>query len=114
MDSFYAKYGRGLTAGLSLAPLLLDLIWVPNTLIGLGTFWRSGNNVSNYKCSKYNLTDAVCLTGGIMSVVLDLPFNTCTWISAAVVIIYTLLGGLYSVAYTDIIQLVLVFVGMVS
>lgn len=114
MDPFYAKYGRRLTAGLSLAPLFLDLFWVPNMLIGLGTFWRYGNNVYNYKYSKYNLTDAVCLTGGIMSVILDLPFNMCTWISAAIVIIYTLLGGLYSVAYTDVIQLVLIFVGMVS
>lgn len=49
-----------------------------------------------------------------MSVVLDLPFNVSIWISAAVAIIYTLLGGLYSVAYTDIIQLVLIFSGLVS
>lgn len=48
-----------------------------------------------------------------MSVVLDLPFSVCIWMSAAVAITYTLLGGLYSVAYTDIIQLVLIFVGMV-
>lgn len=48
-----------------------------------------------------------------MSVVLDLPFNICVWISAAVAIVYTLLGGLYSVAYTDVIQLVLIFSGLV-
>lgn len=114
MDPFYAKYGRGLTAGLSVAPLFVDMVWVPNALIGLGAFWRYDNSVSDSKYSKYNLTDAVCLTGGIMSVILDLPFNVCTWISAAIVIIYTLLGGLYSVAYTDVIQLILIFVGMVS
>ncbi|AWP14617.1 putative high affinity choline transporter 1-like [Scophthalmus maximus] len=44
-----------------------------------------------------------------MSVVLDLSYTVCIWISAAIAITYTLLGGLYSVAYTDIIQLVLVF-----
>lgn len=49
-----------------------------------------------------------------MSVVLDLPFTACIWISAAVAITYTLLGGLYSVAYTDIVQLILIFVGLVS
>ncbi|XP_035848363.1 high-affinity choline transporter 1-like [Sander lucioperca] len=49
------------------------------------------------------------IIGGTMSVVLDLPFPACIWISAAVAITYTLLGGLYSVAYTDIIQLVLIF-----
>eukprot|EP00064_Thunnus_orientalis_P018791 superscaffoldBa00004449_g18897 len=47
-----------------------------------------------------------------MSVVLDLPYTVCIWISAAVVIIYTLLGGLYSVAYTDVIQLILIFISL--
>lgn len=49
-----------------------------------------------------------------MSVVLDFSFSACVWISAVVAIIYTLLGGLYSVAYTDIIQLILIFLGLVS
>ena len=48
-----------------------------------------------------------------MSVVLDLSFNVCIWISAAVAITYTLMGGLYSVAYTDIIQLVLIAISLV-
>lgn len=56
----------------------------------------------------------MCLIGGIMSVVLDLPTSVCIWMSAAVAIIYTLLGGLYSVAYTDVIQLTLIFVSLVS
>lgn len=49
-----------------------------------------------------------------MSVVLGLPYDACVWISAAVAIIYTLLGGLYSVAYTDVIQLLLMFISMVG
>lgn len=53
-------------------------------------------------------------TGATMSVILDLPFAVCNWISAAVAIIYTLMGGLYSVAYTDVIQLVLMFISLVS
>lgn len=56
----------------------------------------------------------MCLIGGIMSVVLDLPTSVCIWMSAAIAIIYTLLGGLYSVAYTDVIQLILTFVSLVS
>ncbi|XP_041803697.1 high-affinity choline transporter 1-like isoform X2 [Chelmon rostratus] len=52
------------------------------------------------------------MTGGTMSVVLDLSYTICIWISAAVVIIYTMLGGLYSVAYTDVIQLVLIFISL--
>uniref|UniRef100_A0A671X6F8 High-affinity choline transporter 1-like n=1 Tax=Sparus aurata TaxID=8175 RepID=A0A671X6F8_SPAAU len=85
LDPFHIKYGKVLAAGLSLASIILDVIWVPATLIGLG---------------------------GVMSVVLDLSFTVCIWISAAVAITYTLLGGLYSVAYTDVIQLVLIFISL--
>ena len=56
----------------------------------------------------------VCLTGATMSVILDLPYSYSAWISSAVAIIYTLLGGLYSVAYTDVIQLSLVFLSLVN
>ncbi|XP_035014616.1 high-affinity choline transporter 1-like [Hippoglossus stenolepis] len=85
MDPFHIKYGQVLTAGMSLASVLNDILWIAATLISLG---------------------------GTMSVVLDLPYTLCIWISAAVVIIYTLLGGLYSVAYTDVIQLVLIFISL--
>ncbi|XP_068183835.1 high-affinity choline transporter 1-like, partial [Antennarius striatus] len=86
LDPFHFKYGKEITSVLSLASLFTDLTWVPATLISLG---------------------------GTMSVVLDLSFTLCVWISAAVIITYTLMGGLYSVAYTDVIQLVLIFVGLV-
>ncbi|KAM9847988.1 high-affinity choline transporter 1-like [Aulostomus maculatus] len=82
MDPFHVKYGKVLTGFLCLVSLFLDVVWVPATLIGLGA---------------------------TMSAVLDLPYTVCIWISAAVAITYTLLGGLYSVAYTDVIQLVLIF-----
>uniref|UniRef100_A0A671X444 High-affinity choline transporter 1-like n=1 Tax=Sparus aurata TaxID=8175 RepID=A0A671X444_SPAAU len=85
LDPFHIKYGKVLTAGLSLASIILEVLLVPNILIGLG---------------------------GVMSVVLDLSFTVCVWISAAVAITYTLLGGLYSVAYTDVIQLVLIFISL--
>ncbi|XP_068184130.1 high-affinity choline transporter 1-like isoform X2 [Antennarius striatus] len=85
LDSFHIKYGKVTMAGMSLFSLFIDVTWIPTTLTGLG---------------------------GTISVILDLPFSLCIWISAAVIIIYTLMGGLYSVAYTDIIQLVLVFTGL--
>ncbi|XP_054454040.1 high-affinity choline transporter 1-like [Anoplopoma fimbria] len=85
MDPFQIKYGNVVSAVLSVALLISDVIWVTGTLIGLG---------------------------GTMSVVLDLPYSVCIWISASVAIIYTLMGGLYSVAYTDIIQLTLIFIGL--
>uniref|UniRef100_A0A672Z0D2 High-affinity choline transporter 1-like n=1 Tax=Sphaeramia orbicularis TaxID=375764 RepID=A0A672Z0D2_9TELE len=82
MDPFQIKYGNVISGFLSMALVISDVFWVTATLIGLGT---------------------------TMSVILDLSYTICIWISAAVAIIYTLLGGLYSVAYTDVIQLILIF-----
>lgn len=53
------------------------------------------------------------LTGGTVSIVMDTSSNLAVGISAAVAIIYTLMGGLYSVAYTDVIQLSFVLFGLV-
>ncbi|XP_008319618.1 high-affinity choline transporter 1-like [Cynoglossus semilaevis] len=85
MDPFQVKYGKVPTAALSLACLVSEVMWVTGTLIGLGV---------------------------TMSVILDLSYTVSIWISAAVAITYTLMGGLYSVAYTDIIQLILIFVSL--
>ncbi|XP_043970993.1 high-affinity choline transporter 1-like [Gambusia affinis] len=82
MDPFQEKYGRVLSGALVLPCMLVDVLWVSCTLLGLGV---------------------------TMSVILDLHFGYSVWISAAVAIVYTLLGGLYSVAYTDVIQLALIF-----
>ena len=35
-------------------------------------------------------------------------------VSACIAVFYTLFGGLYAVAYTDVIQLICIFVGLVS
>uniref|UniRef100_A0A8C4FDN7 High-affinity choline transporter 1 n=1 Tax=Dicentrarchus labrax TaxID=13489 RepID=A0A8C4FDN7_DICLA len=85
MDPFQIKYGNILSGALVLPSLLVDVLWVSCTLLGLGA---------------------------TMSVILDLPYAYSAWISSAVAIIYTLLGGLYSVAYTDVIQLSLAFLSL--
>ncbi|XP_034720364.1 high affinity choline transporter 1-like [Etheostoma cragini] len=85
MEPFQRKYGKALTAVLAIVPVIVEIIWVPGLLISLGA---------------------------TMSVILELPFSVCVWISAAVAIIYTVLGGLYSVAYTDVVQLSLVLVSL--
>ncbi|XP_054479431.1 high-affinity choline transporter 1-like [Anoplopoma fimbria] len=85
MDPFQRKYGKGLTAALAIIPVITEVVWIPALLISLGA---------------------------TMSVVIDLPFSACVWISAVVAIIYTVLGGLYSVAYTDVIQISLVFLSL--
>lgn len=120
MDPFQIRYGRVLSGALVLPALLVDVLWVSCTLLGLGkqtdkprkehTFSFSGCKTLIFA----HLCLLVCLTGATMSVILDLPYVYTVKISSAVAIIYTLLGGLYSVAYTDIIQLSLAFLSLVS
>ncbi|TNN44033.1 High affinity choline transporter 1 [Liparis tanakae] len=85
MDPFHIKYGKVPMTLFAVATLVTDILWVTSTLVSLGS---------------------------TMSVILDLPFTICIWISAAVAIIYMLMGGLYSVAYTDVIQLILMFISL--
>lgn len=85
MDPFQKKYGNVLATALIFPALVADVLWVARTLVSLG---------------------------GTMAVILDLSYVYSIIISAVVAIIYTLLGGLYSVAYTDVIQLILIFLSL--
>ena len=51
--------------------------------------------------------------GATLTVILDLPLTKAVVLSACVAVFYTLIGGLYSVAYTDVIQLFCIFIGLV-
>jgi len=52
--------------------------------------------------------------GATLSVIIDMDKNTSVILSACIAVFYTLFGGLYSVAYTDVIQLFCIFIGLVS
>lgn len=50
--------------------------------------------------------------GATVSVIIDMDNDTSIILSAVIALIYTLFGGLYSVAYTDVIQLFCIFIGL--
>ncbi|CAH1794640.1 unnamed protein product [Owenia fusiformis] len=50
--------------------------------------------------------------GATLSVVMGIDNLIAIIVSACIAVFYTLLGGLYSVAYTDIVQLICIFVGL--
>ncbi|XP_076602323.1 high-affinity choline transporter 1-like [Chaetodon auriga] len=50
--------------------------------------------------------------GATLSVIVDIDINLSVVISALIATFYTLVGGLYSVAYTDVVQLFCIFVGL--
>ncbi|KAF3705082.1 High affinity choline transporter 1 Hemicholinium-3-sensitive choline transporter [Channa argus] len=85
MDPLQEKYGNTVAAVLFIPALLGDILWIAGVLGALG---------------------------GTISVVIDIPPSVAVVVSAAVAILYTLMGGLYSVAYTDVIQLGFMLVGL--
>ena len=87
LDPFQEKYGARMGGLLYLPALLGEVFWSGAILSALGA---------------------------TVSVVLGLDRFTSVIVSACIAIFYTLLGGLYSVAYTDVIQLICIFVGLVS
>ncbi len=54
------------------------------------------------------------LVGATIVVIMDADHTIAIIISAVIVVAYTLVGGLYAVAYTDVVQIIAVFVGLVS
>ncbi|KAJ8337327.1 hypothetical protein SKAU_G00385470 [Synaphobranchus kaupii] len=85
MDPFQLKYGDTLACTLLIPVLMADMLWIACIMRSLD---------------------------GTMGIILDVSSFYSVFISAAVAIIYTLLGGMFSVAYTDVIQLSLIFINL--
>ncbi len=85
IDPFEARFGARWAVVLALPAVLAEMFWSAELLVALGSTF---------------------------GVVLDLDLTTGIVISAAVVTLYTMAGGMWAVAYTDAFQLVLVGVGL--
>ena len=87
LDPFQEKYGPRMGGLLFIPALLGEIFWSAAILAALGA---------------------------TVSVVVNLDRVTSIIVSACISVFYTLIGGFYSVVYTDIIQLLSIFVGLVS
>ncbi len=87
LDPFQECYGKTMGGILFLPALIGDVFWTAGILSALGA---------------------------TVSVIIDLDNTISIIVSACVVVAYTLIGGLYSVAYTDVLQLFCIFIGLVS
>jgi len=85
IDPFEARFGAKWAVVLAMPAVLAEMFWSAELLVALGSTF---------------------------GVVLDLNLATGIVISAAVVTLYTMVGGMWAVAYTDAFQLVLVGVGL--
>lgn len=85
LDPFETRYGKGVAAGLFLPALMGEIFWSGAILVALGTTFGT---------------------------ILDFDVHTSIMISAAVAVGYTVVGGLWSVAYTDVVQLLCILAGL--
>lgn len=51
-------------------------------------------------------------SGATLSVIIDMEKEQSVIFSSCIAVFYTLFGGLYAVAYTDVIQLICIFIGL--
>ncbi|CDW57532.1 high affinity choline transporter 1 [Trichuris trichiura] len=85
LDPFQRKYGQRMVGLLFIPALMGEVFWSGATLSALGAS---------------------------LSVILKIPDDISVIASACVAVFYTFCGGLYSVAYTDVVQLVCIFIGL--
>jgi len=87
IDPFEARFGKSWAAVLFLPALAGELFWSAELLVAIGS------------------------TFGVL---LGLPLTSAILLSAVVTTAYTALGGMWSVAYTDIFQLMLIALGLAA
>ena len=85
LDPLDDRFGRGPAAILYLPALTGEIFWSAAILTALGTTFAT---------------------------ILDLDVSTSIVLSAGVTVAYTMLGGLWAVALTDVVQLAILFVGL--
>jgi high affinity choline transporter 7 len=102
LDPFQIKYGQRV-GGLMFIPALLgEVFWSAAILSALGKLF-TGNFLMIY-----------LFPGATLSVILNMDMNLSVIVSAFIAVAYTFFGGLYAVAYTDVVQLFCIFIGLVS
>jgi high affinity choline transporter 7 len=85
IDPFEVRFGKGWAVVLFLPAILAEIFWSAELLVALGATFAGW---------------------------LDYPVATVILVSALVVLAYTMMGGMWSVAYTDALQLGLVMIGL--
>ncbi|KAK0057487.1 high-affinity choline transporter 1 [Biomphalaria pfeifferi] len=85
LDPFQLHYGHIVTVLIYIASLMGDLLWSASILNALGT---------------------------TLSVIANIQLTVAVIMSGSVTTIYTMIGSMISVAYTDVVQLAFIFIGL--
>ena len=73
----------------------------------------SSNKKLFYTNSIQHITHIATHSGATLAIILQVPLDPAVVISALIAVFYTWVGGLYSVAYTDVVQLGCIAFGLV-
>ena len=65
------------------------------------------------KTSTSSSDDLVVMPGATLAIIIRMDIDTAVVASALIAVLYTWVGGLYSVAYTDVVQLGCIAAGLV-
>ncbi|CAH1796033.1 unnamed protein product [Owenia fusiformis] len=85
LDPFNEKYGKEVTAVLFLGALFADIVWAAAILSALGSS---------------------------LQVMIELDFVISVVVSAAIAVFYTMIGQMIAVAYTDVVELAFIIIGL--
>ena len=66
------------------------------------------------KALSNNTSSYILPLGATLAIILMVPLDPAVVISALIAVFYTWIGGLYSVAYTDVVQLGCIAFGLVG
>jgi len=86
-DFYKKRFGRGVEVLTTIAIVLSYLGWVGAQISALGLVFN-------------------IVSGG------DIPVVTGMWIGSATILVYTIFGGMWAVAITDLLQMVIICIGM--
>jgi high affinity choline transporter 7 len=87
IDPFESRFGKRWAAVLFVPAMLAEVFWSAELLVAIG--------------SSFDVILGIRLTAAIL-------------LAALVVTLYTMIGGLWSVAYTDVVQLAIVALGLIA
>ena len=85
-DFMEQRFGKIAGAGIMITTVVSNIMWVAGMLVAFGVIFDSLTNI---------------------------PFETGIIIGAVVVFTYTMLGGMWAVALTDFVQMVIIIVGLI-
>src|SRR5713101_2427841 len=108
------KAGDGTAADLIVAGRQMPL-WV--AALTMTATWVDGGYLLGTAEATYKSSVQLGIQGGVcfgISVIVGMNLVTAIVLSAVVITAYTMLGGMWSVAYTDVFQLGLVAIGLAA